>query len=110
MSEGLMHGSGLLFGARQHPVVSLIIQISRVLIVVAVEAQQFPVASVGRIVLVVVVFVMDRELTKPLALEFTSTPRTNPRKNLKRLLPITLFPLLLAAPGLRDNSFHFVLV
>jgi hypothetical protein len=26
------------------------------------------------------------------------------------LLPITLLPLLFAAPGLRDNSVHFVLV
>jgi hypothetical protein len=110
MREGLMHGSCLLFGARQQAVIPLIIQISRVLIVVAIEAQEFPVASIGRIVLMVVVFVMDREFTKLLALEFTTAPRTDPGKNLERLLPITLLSLLFAAPGLRDNPFHFVLV
>jgi hypothetical protein len=110
MREGLMQGSSLLFGVRQLPVIPIIIQISRVLMVVAVEAQEFPVAAVRRIVLMVVVFVMDREFTKLLALEFTPAPRTDPGKNLERLLPITLLPLLFAAPSLRDNSVHFVLV
>ena len=78
MREGLMQGSCLLFGIRHHPFISLIIQVSRVLIVVAIKAQQFPVAAVGGIVLMVVVFVMDRELAKLLALEFTTAPRTDP--------------------------------
>ena len=69
--------------AARHCLVKLIqFQIPRVLIVMAIETQQFPVASVGRVVLVVVVFVMDRELAKFFALEFTPAPRTDPGKNL----------------------------
>ena len=105
-----MDGSCLLLAAGRHHVIRILIQISRVLIVVAVETQQFPVASVWRIVVVVVVFVMDRELTKLFAFEFTPAPRTDPGKNLERSLPITLLPLLPATPGLSDNSFHFILV
>ena len=47
-----------MLAARRHFDIPILIQISRVLIIVAVETQQFPVASVWRIVLVVVVFVM----------------------------------------------------
>jgi hypothetical protein len=59
---------------------------------------------------VVVVFVMDRELTKFLALEFAPAARTDPGINLERLLPITLLSLLVATPGLSDNPVHFVFV
>jgi len=38
-----------------------------VLVVVAVDAQQLPIAAIGRIVLLVVVLVMDRQLFQPLA-------------------------------------------
>ena len=38
------------------------IQGAGVLIVVAVDAQKLPVAAVGRIILVIMVFVMDRQL------------------------------------------------
>jgi hypothetical protein len=81
-----------------------------VLIVVAVKTQQFPVAAIGRIVIVVVVFVMDRELTKFLTLEFAPAARTYPGINLERLLPITLLSLLEATPDLSDNPVHFVFV
>ena len=105
-----MDGSCLLLAAGRHHFIRILIQISRVLIVVAVETQQFPVAPVGRIVIVVVIFVMDRELAKFLALEFAPTARADPGVNLERLLPITLLPLLPAKPSLRDNPFHFALV
>ena len=39
-------------------------QVARVLVVVAIDAQQLPVAAVGRIVHVVMVSVMDRQLAQ----------------------------------------------
>jgi len=51
-----------------------------VLIVVTVETEQLPVAPVGRIIVVVVVFVMDRELVQLLAVKFTPAVRTDPWK------------------------------
>jgi hypothetical protein len=59
---------------------------------------------------VVVVFVMNPQFSKFLALEFTPAARTDPGKNLERLLPVTLLPLLPAAARIRYNPFHFVLV
>ena len=110
MGKGLMDGSCLLLAAGRHHGIRILIQISRVLIVVAVETQQFPVAPVGRIVVVVVIFVMDRELAKFLALEFAPTARADPGVNLERLLPITLLSLLAAAAGLSDNPVHLIFV
>jgi hypothetical protein len=68
------------------------------LIVVAVETEQFPVAPVMRIVVVVVVLVMDRELVQFLAVKFASAVSTDPRKHFERLLSIGLLQLSLGAP------------
>jgi len=105
-----MNGSWLLLAVRRQLFIPILIQISRVLIVVAVKTQQFPVAAIGRIVIVVVVFVVDRELVKFLTLEFAPAARTYPGINLERLLPIALLSLLAATPNLSDNPVHFVFV
>ena len=68
-----------------------------VLIVVTVETEQLPVASVGWIVIVVVVLVMNRELAQLLAVKFSSAVRTDPRKHFERLFPIGLLQLSLGA-------------
>ena len=60
------------------------------LIVMTIETQQLPVAPVGWIVIVVVVFVMDGELAQFLAVKLSSAVRTNPREHLEGLLPIGL--------------------
>jgi len=48
------------------------------LVVMTVEAEQLPVAAVRRIVLMVVVLVMDRELAQLLAVKLSSVVRTDP--------------------------------
>ncbi len=69
-----------------------------VLIVVTVETEQLPVAPVGRIIVVVVVFVMDRELVQLLAVKFTPAVRTDPWKQLKCAFPKIVVALRLVAP------------
>ena len=86
------------------------IQISRVLIVVTIETQELPVAPVRRIVIVVMVLMMDRKLTKLFALKIAPAPRTDPGIDLERLLSIPLLPLLTVAPGLGYNPLNFVFV
>jgi hypothetical protein len=74
-----------------------------------VETEQFPVASVRRIVVVVVIFVMDRELTQLLAVEFSSAVPTDPWKHFERLFPIGLLQLCLGAPchvSLEEEGTH----
>ena len=52
--------------------------IALMLIVVTVEAEQLPVAAVRRIVVMVVVLVMDRELVQFLPIKLSSTMGTDP--------------------------------
>jgi hypothetical protein len=80
MGEGPEGRRSILLTARRHLSRRVSHLIPLVLIVVTVETQQLPVAPVGRIVVVVVVFVMDRELTQLLAVKFTAAVRTDPRK------------------------------
>jgi hypothetical protein len=54
--------------------------IALMFIVVTVEAEQLPVAAVGRIIVMVVVLVMDRELAQFLPVEFASAVGTDPRE------------------------------
>ncbi len=89
--------------ARSHLTVGCGILIPRVFIFVTVEAQQFPVTSVGRVVVVVVVLVMDREFAKLFSAKFASAAGTNPGINFERLRPIGLFPLLPFAPRFDNN-------
>jgi hypothetical protein len=75
----------------------------RMFIVVTVETQQFPVAPVGWIVVVVVVLVMDRQFTQLCAAKFPSAPCTDPGIQLERLRPIGLLPLIPVVPRLSNN-------
>ena len=98
MGEGREGRRSILLPARRCLTRRVSHLIPLVLIVVAVETEQFPVAPVGRIVVVVVVLVMDRELAQLLAVIFASAVRTDPRKHFERLLSIGLLQLSLGAP------------
>ena len=109
MGEGREGRRSILLSARRGLTRRVSHLISLVLIVVAVETQQLPVAPVGRIVVVVVVLVMDRELAQFLAVKFSSAVRTDPRKHFERLLSIGLLQLSFgamchASPGEDDDS------
>ncbi len=54
--------------------------ITLMFIIVTVEAEQLPVAAVWGIVVMVVVFVMDRELVQFLPIKLSSTTGTDPRE------------------------------
>ena len=55
------------------------IDVACVLVVVAVHAQEFPIAAVRRVVIVVMVAMMDGEFSQILAGEFTRASPANPR-------------------------------
>jgi len=63
------------------------------LIVVTIETEQFPIASVGRIILMVVVLMMDGELAEFLAVKFAPAVGADPGEELERLFARGLFPL-----------------
>jgi len=67
------------------------IQVAGVLVVVAVNTQQLPVAAVGRIVSVIMVFVMDRQLAQFFAGKITAAFCADPREDLQRLISVLYF-------------------
>jgi hypothetical protein len=79
-------------------------QLALVFIVVAINAQQFPVAAIGRIIVMVVVPVMDRQFTQAYAAEFPPTAAANPRIDLQRLLAIGFLALITITAGLEIIS------
>jgi hypothetical protein len=83
-------------------------QVPLMLHVVTVDAEQFPVAAIGWIVLMVVVFVMDREFTQSLAREFAAASRTDRWKHFEGSIPVFSRPLFSIAPGLGQYAFQSV--
>src|SRR5688572_8005497 len=73
-------------------------------ILVTVQAQQFPVTPIRRIVLVVVVPMMHCEVAEFLPSKLTATSRTNWGKNFQCPSPVTFFTLVLALARL-SNQF-----
>jgi len=97
-----------LLSSRCGPFIPLLIQILRMLLLMTVQAQKLPVAPVRRIVVVIVILVMDRELADPLARKFPPAPCTDPREYLERPFPILFLSSSPAAPRLGNDPIHFV--
>src|SRR4051812_45496055 len=62
-----------------------------VFVVMAVQAQQFPVAAIGRVVVVIVIPVMNGQLTKVHGCEFAAATTADPWVDLERKLSVGLF-------------------
>ena len=80
------------------------------LAVVAVQAQEFPVAAVGRIVVVVAVFVMDRQFVQFLAGKFPAAPGADPRQYLERLIAVKISPPHPHLPRLGENMLQLAAI
>ena len=74
------------------------------LIVMTVQTQQFPVAAVRGIVVVVVVAMMNRQLLQIDPRKFTRTTATYPRINLQSALAIAFVTLLCAFIGFGNDA------
>src|SRR4029453_4982529 len=71
---------------------------------------KFPVAAIGRVIGVIVVPVMNRQLTKIGACEFAAAATAHPRIDLEGLLSVALFALFSSVAGLGHYAVQFVLV
>jgi len=74
-----------------------------VLVIVAIEAQEFPVAAVRRVVSMVVVLMMDREFAETLTFELPATASADMREERKRAFAITLLALVAVPPRVGEN-------
>ena len=73
----------------------------------AVHAEQFPVAAVRRVIIVVAVLMVHRQLVKLLAGEFPSAPGADPRQDLERSIPVKIPPPFPQLPRLGKNLLQF---
>src|SRR6185295_11239270 len=94
---------GIGFGPRWRRFFELRILHARVLVLVAVHAQELPVAAVGRVVVVVAVLVVHGELAQTLAAELARAAAADPRQDLERLLAVGAGALLLRFFRLGDE-------
>ena len=83
-----------------------LVDVALVLVVVAVETEQFPVAAVGRVVIVVVVLVMDRELVQVGLRELPGTAPADPREQLQGLGAVSLLALVPRAARVGDDAIE----
>jgi hypothetical protein len=74
------------------------------LVIMAVDAEQFPIAAVGRIIVVIVIDVMHREFPALFALELPPASGADRGKNLKRLFPVSRQALLLLPTHFGDQA------
>src|SRR3954469_9795251 len=73
-------------------------ELARVLVVMTVDAQKLPIAAVGRIVVVVMIAVVHRELLEIAAIELARTAAADPRIDGERLFTIA-FGALVTMPA-----------
>ena len=85
------------------------VHIAGVFVVMTVKTEVFPVASIGRIVVVIMVFVVHGQFVQVLTSELTPASPTHPRVNLERLCPIVPLAGIAVPDGLGDNSIQVFL-
>lgn len=102
----LQIGKGVERGGRRgasHPGAARHIHQLGMLVLVAIGAEQFPIAAIRRVVVVVAVLVVDFELLKIAVRERAGTASAHPGKELERLRAIALSPFLGVASRFENN-------
>ena len=81
-----------------------------VLVVMTIQTQQFPVTAIARIIIMIVVTVMHRQLMHILVCEFPAAAPANRRIHLQRLLTISLIPQLAGSPRFTHNLMQSIFI
>ena len=74
------------------------------LVFVAVRAEQFPIAAIRSVVVVVIVLVMNFQQLQIGMIERARTASADPGKQFQSLCPVALFPFFGAASRLKDKA------
>jgi hypothetical protein len=81
-------------------------QLPLVLVVMAVQTEKLPVAAVRRIVVVIVIAMVNRQLSNIRTRKYSGTAATDPRIDLQRSLTIALGALVSSAPCFGHNPIE----
>lgn len=85
-----------------------LIDMTLMFIVVTIETKVLPIAAIWRIIIVVMVLMMHRQLLQILMGELTPTTTTYPGVNPQGLFPISLQTILCRLPCLCSNFIEFI--
>ena len=86
------------------------VDVARMLVVVAVDAEQFPIAAIRRIVIVIVVAMVHGQFTDIDARKFTRATPADPWIHTQRTIPITMPTLFRRTPRVGNDTVQFVVV
>ena len=86
------------------------LQLPLVFVVVAVQTEQLPIAAIRWVVVVIVITVVNGQLTQIGACEHSSAAATDPRVDLQRSLTIALSPLVSGASRVGHDSIQLARV
>jgi hypothetical protein len=93
VGEWIVCGAGIRFAGVDWLTLCGGFQQALVFVVMAIDAQQLPVAAIGRVVIVIVVTVMHGEFLQIVTRELALAASTDPRVELERLLAVRLLAL-----------------
>ena len=85
-----------------------IIQMSAMFVIMTINTEVFPVASVRRIVLVIVIFMVNRQFMHIPICELSAATGAHPGVNLERLFAVSCFFPALIATGTGQKGLHFL--
>jgi hypothetical protein len=74
-----------------------------VFVVVAIQAQQFPITAILRVIVVVVVAVVHGQFTQVGVAEFAGATSTNPRVQFQGLFAVAFGAFIRVFAGIQDN-------
>lgn len=96
--RGALHLSGGTVGT------AILLHPAGMLVIVAVDAEQFPVAAVGGIVVVVVVDMVHGEFAELFSFEFTGAASAHQREQFQGLFPVSRLACLLFLAHFGDQA------
>jgi hypothetical protein len=74
------------------------------LVIMAVNAEQFPIAAVEGIIVVIMIYVVHGEFTELFALEFPGASAANRREQFQGLFPVSRLAFLLLTAHFGDHA------
>jgi hypothetical protein len=79
-------------------------------VIVAIKAQEFPIAAIGWIIIMIVIAMVNSELLKISGCKFSRAASANPRVHFERLSTIGLFTFSLIFSRVGDDLIEFIFV
>lgn len=82
--------------------------IAGVLVVMTIDTQQFPIAAIRRVVVVIMIAVVHRQLLQVFTVELARAATTDPRVHFQRPATVALLALIAGGPSIGNDAIKLV--